>query len=129
MVILDASIVNVALPTLGRDLGASIASAGVSNDPADFVSAAFGDAWASAALYVAVLLHDIAKGRGGDHSVIGAEIALKLCPRLGMNDGETELVAWLVRHHLAMSGTAFQRDLMDPKTIETFAAASSSGAS
>ena len=74
------------------------------------------------ALYLAVLLHDIAKGRGGDHSVLGADVALQVGPRLGLSAAETETVAWLVRHHLAMSGTAFQRDLMDPKTIENFAA-------
>jgi [protein-PII] uridylyltransferase len=73
-------------------------------------------------LYVATLLHDIAKGRGGDHSVIGAEIALKLCPRLGMDEAETELVSWLVRWHLLMSATAFKRDLSDPKTITDFVA-------
>src|SRR4029079_12953680 len=72
-------------------------------------------------LYVAVLLHDIAKGRGGDHSLIGAEIALKLCPRLGLDAAETETVAWLVRYHLLLSSTAFKRDLADPKTIEDFA--------
>jgi len=71
-------------------------------------------------LYVAVLLHDIAKGRGGDHSVIGAEIALKLCPRLGLDPAETETVSWLVRYHLLLSSTAFKRDLSDPKTIEDF---------
>src|SRR5471030_1667053 len=74
------------------------------------------------ALYVALLLHDIAKGRGGDHSELGERIALKLGPRLGLSAEETETAAWLVRYHLAMSGTAFQRDLMDPKTIESFAA-------
>src|SRR6185369_909758 len=74
------------------------------------------------ALYLAVLLHDIAKGRGGDHSTLGAEVAMQLGPRLGLSAAETETVAWLVRYHLAMSGTAFQRDLMDPKTIDTFAA-------
>jgi [protein-PII] uridylyltransferase len=72
-------------------------------------------------LYLAVLLHDIAKGRGGDHSVLGAEVAMQLCPRLGLSAAETETVAWLVRYHLVMSGTAFQRDLMDPKTIQSFA--------
>jgi [protein-PII] uridylyltransferase len=71
-------------------------------------------------LYVAVLLHDIAKGRGGDHSVIGAEIALKLGPRFGLDRAETETVSWLVRYHLLMSSTAFKRDLTDPKTIEDF---------
>jgi [protein-PII] uridylyltransferase len=73
-------------------------------------------------LYLAVLLHDIAKGRGGDHSILGAEVAMQLGPRLGLSAAETETVAWLVRYHLAMSATAFQRDLMDPKTIEDFAA-------
>ena len=73
-------------------------------------------------VYVATLLHDIAKGRGGDHSVLGAEVALKLCPRLGLSDGETELVAWLVRYHLLMSATAFKRDLADWKTIADFVA-------
>ena len=71
-------------------------------------------------LYVAVLLHDIAKGRGGDHSVIGADIAMKLCPRFGLDPAETETVSWLVRFHLLLSSTAFKRDLADPKTIEDF---------
>jgi [protein-PII] uridylyltransferase len=71
-------------------------------------------------LYVATLLHDIAKGRGGDHSVLGAEVARSLCPRLGLTDAETETVAWLVRWHLLMSATAFKRDLSDPKTIQDF---------
>jgi [protein-PII] uridylyltransferase len=71
-------------------------------------------------LYAAVLLHDIAKGRGGDHSVLGAEIALKLCPSFGLDPAETETVSWLVRYHLLLSSTAFKRDLADHKTIEDF---------
>jgi len=74
------------------------------------------------ALFVAMLLHDIAKGRGGDHSILGAEIALLVCPRLGLTPEETETVSWLVRHHLLMSKTAFRYDLNDPKTIQDFAA-------
>lgn len=71
-------------------------------------------------LYIAVMLHDIAKGRKGDHSEIGADIALKLCPRLGLNDWETETVSWLVRYHLLMSKIAFKRDLDDAQTISDF---------
>ncbi len=71
-------------------------------------------------LFVAVLLHDIAKGRGGDHSEIGADIAMKLGPRFGLSAAETEMVAWLVRYHLLMSATAFKRDLSDYKTIIDF---------
>ncbi len=72
------------------------------------------------AVYVAVLLHDIAKGRGGDHSVLGAEVAQELCPRFGLNENETDLVAWMVGQHLLMSRIAFKRDLTDAKTIEDF---------
>src|SRR3546814_20293697 len=50
-------------------------------------------------IYCAVLLHDIAKGRGGDHSVLGAELALRVCPRLGLSEAETEKVSWIVRYH------------------------------
>ncbi len=74
-------------------------------------------------LFVATLLHDIAKGRGGDHSVLGAEVAEHLCPRLGLTAAETESVAWLVRYHLLMSATAFKRDLADFKTILDFSQA------
>jgi [protein-PII] uridylyltransferase len=69
------------------------------------------------ALYVALLVHDIAKGRGGDHSELGAEIALHVGPALGLTAEETEMVSWLVLHHLLLSQTAFSRDIDDPKTI------------
>lgn len=71
-------------------------------------------------LYASILLHDIAKGRGGDHSVLGAKIAGKLCPRFGFTEAETETTAWLVEHHLLMSNIAFKRDIADPKTVEDF---------
>ncbi len=74
-------------------------------------------------LYVAMLLHDIAKGRQGDHSIEGEAVANELCPRLGLKPEETENVAWLVRYHLIMSDTAQRRDLSDPKTIRDFVAA------
>ncbi len=72
------------------------------------------------ALYLATLLHDIAKGRGGDHSQLGEKIALKLGPRLGLTAEETETVAWLVRWHLLMSSAAFKLDIGDPRTIQNF---------
>ena len=72
------------------------------------------------ALYVALLLHDIAKGRPEDHSIAGAKIAKKFCPRLGLDKKQTELVAWLIEHHLLMSNTAQSRDLNDAKTITDF---------
>ncbi|HTW70913.1 MAG TPA: [protein-PII] uridylyltransferase [Acetobacteraceae bacterium] len=68
-------------------------------------------------LYLAMLMHDIAKGRGGDHSEIGAELALEVGPALGLTAEETETVSWLVLHHLVLSQTAFKRDIDDPKTI------------
>ncbi len=73
------------------------------------------------ALYVAVLCHDIAKGRGGDHSVLGAEVVDRIGGRLGLTPAEVETASWLVRHHLLMSRTAFKRDLSDFKTILDFA--------
>jgi [protein-PII] uridylyltransferase len=73
-------------------------------------------------IYVTLFLHDIAKGRIEDHSIAGARIARRLCPRLGLSAAETELVAWLVEVHLVMSTVAQSRDLSDRKTIENFAA-------
>ena len=72
-------------------------------------------------LYVAAFLHDIGKGRTEDHSIVGAQIARELCPRLGLSAGETETVAWLIEQHLTMSNIAQSRDITDPKTIRDFA--------
>jgi [protein-PII] uridylyltransferase len=72
------------------------------------------------ALYVAVLLHDIAKGRREDHSIAGERIARELGPRFGLTAAETDTVAWLIRHHLLMSETAQMRDLNDFKTVLDF---------
>ncbi|MBZ0128817.1 MAG: [protein-PII] uridylyltransferase [Rhodobacteraceae bacterium] len=72
-------------------------------------------------LFVAVLLHDIAKGRKEDHSIKGAEIARELCPRLGLDPAECDTVEWLVRNHLLMSDVAQKRDLTDPRTVRQFA--------
>jgi [protein-PII] uridylyltransferase len=74
------------------------------------------------ALFVAGLLHDIAKGRDEDHSVAGERIARDMCPRLGLSPADTETVAWLIRQHLLMSETAQMRDLNDFKTILDFTA-------
>ena len=73
------------------------------------------------ALYVAAFLHDIAKGRDEDHSIVGARIARSLGPRLGLTAAETETSAWLIEQHLTMSQVAFSRDIGDPKTIRDFA--------
>ena len=73
-------------------------------------------------LYLATFLHDIAKGRGVDHSLAGAEVARKLGPRLGLSPANTERVAWLVEQHLVMSNMAQGRDLLDPKTAEALSA-------
>src|SRR4051812_39201505 len=75
-----------------------------------------------AVIYITTLLHDIAKGRLEDHSIAGAKVARRLCPRLGFNATDTELVAWLIEQHLTMSTVAQSRDLSDRKTIENFAA-------
>ncbi len=73
-------------------------------------------------LYVAVFLHDIAKGRPEDHSIAGAKVARGLCPRFGLNAEQTEQVAWLVQEHLTMSTISQSRDLADRKTILDFCA-------
>lgn len=72
-------------------------------------------------LYTAVLFHDIAKGRPEDHSIAGAKIAKRLCPHMGFDQTETNMIAWLIEHHLTMSMIAQTRDLHDRKTIQDFA--------
>ena len=74
-------------------------------------------------LYVALLLHDIGKGRPEDHSILGAQIARRVAPRLGLNPEECETVEWLVRNHLHMSDVAQKRDIGDPRTVREFAKA------
>jgi [protein-PII] uridylyltransferase len=72
-------------------------------------------------LYLAGLFHDIAKGRGGDHSQLGKADALRFCKDHGISQKDAELVAWLVEHHLVMSATAQKKDLTDPEVMRTFA--------
>ena len=74
-------------------------------------------------LYVALLLHDIGKGQEEDHSILGARIARRLAPRLGLDAEEAETAEWLVRNHLLMSDVAQKRDLSDPRTVRDFARA------
>jgi [protein-PII] uridylyltransferase len=69
------------------------------------------------------LLHDIGKGRKEDHSIVGAQIARTVCPRLGLKPAECETVEWLVRYHLLMSDMAQKRDISDPRTVRDFAKA------
>ncbi len=86
-------------------------------DVAPIASGLMEDLQSRRSLYLAALLHDIAKGRGGDHSELGADLALTIGPQLGLSAEETEMVSWLVLQHLLLSQTAFKRDIDDPKTI------------
>ena len=92
--------------------------AGELKDRAPLASALIQDLGHQKILFVALLLHDICKGRGGQHEMLGAELALRLCPRLGLNDKETRLCSWLIFEHLFLSHCAFRRDIQDPKTID-----------
>jgi [protein-PII] uridylyltransferase len=72
-------------------------------------------------LYVAALYHDIAKGRGGDHSDLGMQDVRAFCRRHALSREDTELVAFLVEHHLSMSGAAQKQDVHDPEVVDAFA--------
>ena len=74
-------------------------------------------------LTLALLLHDVGKGREEDHSILGARLARRVVQRLGLSHEESETVEWLVRHHLLMSDVAQKRDLSDPRTVRDFARA------
>ena len=81
----------------------------------------FSENQSRAKLYLAALLHDIAKGREGDHAINGAEEAYHFCQQHGLSEDETDDIAWLVKEHLTMSITAQRRDIHDPNVISKFA--------
>lgn len=72
-------------------------------------------------LYIAALFHDIAKGRGGGHSEPGATDAEEFCREHGLSEEDSELIVWLVGHHLVMSNVAQKQDIADPDVVAAFA--------
>ncbi len=89
-------------------------------DAAPLVQHVFPDIENRRALYLAMLLHDTGKGKG-DQQIEGEITARRACERLGLDEAETALVGWIVRHHLDMSETAQKRDISDPRTVAKFA--------
>lgn len=73
-------------------------------------------------LYLAMFLHDMAKGSGDDHARAGAQLARDMAPRFGLDSAQADMLAWLIENHLLMTMTAFKRDLQDDKTIDDFVA-------
>jgi [protein-PII] uridylyltransferase len=96
---------------------------GAFNDDLPIASKVVGLIQSPHVLTLALFCHDIAKGRGGDHSTMGESIAEKLALRFGFSQEDASTVAWLVEHHLLFSNTAHKRDLADPKTISDFVSA------
>ena len=84
------------------------------------------DKTAKRQLFVAMLYHDIAKGRPGRHEIVGAELAPAFCARLGLDEEDAARVAWLIREHLSLSDAAFQRDIDDPETVAPLAGSAES---
>ena len=97
----------------------------IANDEGDEgmgrATAVFGDIVQTRALFVAMLLHDLMKGRDKPHEILGAEMARTMAPRMGLSESETAFVSWLIREHLTMSAVAFQRDIDDPTEVREFA--------
>jgi [protein-PII] uridylyltransferase len=88
--------------------------------PTEDVNVAAGGLDRPELLYIAALFHDIAKGRGGDHSALGAREVRRFCRQHNLGKNDTELVAWLVAEHLTLSTTAQKTDLSDPRTVADF---------
>lgn len=91
------------------------------NDEFPLLSSIFQNLVKPERLYIAGLFHDIAKGRGGDHSVLGEQDADAFCRLHQMSEYDTRLIKWLVRHHLVMSETAQRQDIHDPEVVRRFA--------
>ncbi len=94
---------------------------GVHGDELPLSTEIIGEIQHRRALYLALLMHDVAKAVEGDHSVVGAQMTRRLALRMGFEPGEAETAAWLVQYHLVMSQTAQSRDISDPQTVRTFA--------